>query len=87
MVSVITLLLLTSSVLLNDDYEYEEIDEDAIRRLGTPGGGARLVNAAAAAPDTLEFVAAFFLSSDPSLKFPTCSAALVTPSVALRCLI
>ena len=89
MLSVLTLLLLTVSTLglvPSDDYEYENIDEAKIRGLGSPGGGARLVNALAAAPDNLEFVAAFYLSSSPALRLPTCSAALITPRVALRCL-
>ena len=87
--SVLTLLLLTVCILgpvLSEDYEYRDIDEAAIMRLGTPEAGARLVNARAAAPDSLEFVGAFYLSSDPSLRLPTCSAALITPRVALRCL-
>ena len=90
MLSTYTLFLLTVNTLgpvLSDDYEYEDIDEDKIRRLGSPGGGVRLVNARAAAPDSLEFVAAFYLSSAPALRLPTCSAALITPRVALRCLI
>ena len=90
--SVLTLLLLTLTVsllgpVLSEDYEYRDIDEAAIMRLGTPEGGARLVNARAAAPDSLEFVGAFYLSSDPALRLPTCSAALISPRIALRCLI
>ena len=66
----------------SEEYIYEEIDEEALR--GLKAAGARLVNARAAAPDTIEFVAAFYLSSDPVLRLPTCSAALITPNVALR---
>ena len=88
--SILTLFLLTVGLLgpvLSEDYEYRDIDEAAIMSLGTPGGGARLVNARAAAPDSLEFVGAFYLSSDPALRLPTCSAALISPRIALRCLI
>ena len=82
--SVFTLLLLTVSIRA-EDYEYRDIDEADIQSLRPPGGGARLVNARAVAPDSLEFVGAFYLSSTPALVLPTCSAALITPSVALRC--
>ena len=80
--SVFSLFLLTVSIQA-EDYEYRDTDEAGSLR--PPGGGARLVNARAAAPDTLEFVGAFYLSSAPALVLPTCSAALITPSVALRC--
>ena len=81
--SVFTLLLVTVSIQA-EDYEYRDIEAD-IKSLRPPGGGARLVNARAAAPDSLEFVGAFYLSSAPALVLPTCSAALITPRVALRC--
>ena len=68
-------------VELQYDYKYDY-------NLATEKGvtkGSRLVNARAATiEDSFGFVGAFFLSSHKSLKSPLCTAALITPKVALR---
>ena len=64
-----------------DDYVYdEEVDLTKLTR----NVGSRLVNARATAASEYQFVAAFFLSNSSRLRSPTCTAALITPDVALR---
>ena len=67
-----------------EDYDEYEYDEDVDLTKPSKGGGSRLVNARATAASQYQFVGAFFLSSSSRLTSPTCTAALITPDVALR---
>lgn len=69
--------------LASDDDEYE-YDEEVDLTKPAKGGGSRLVNARATAASQYQFVGAFFLSASSRLTSPTCTAALITPDVALR---
>ena len=66
----------------NNDYTYDYSDtniEDII-----PIGGDRLIGARAADDNESSFVGALYITSYEKIKSPICTAALISPDLALR---